>query len=119
MPSSSQVFLAATTRGGGSPGALYRWRTVSPPPASAAQVLEQAMAAATPAAPAAAAMVLASMAAALGLGCLRGVAGGEFIDTLPEQRAAGGISVSIESSRWHSSQNSNKLTSDAWPEPKR
>jgi len=35
------------------------------------------MAAATPAAPAAAAMVLASMAAALGLGCLRGVAGGE------------------------------------------
>ena len=76
MPSSSQGFLAATTRGGGSPGALYRWRTVSPPPASAAQVLEQAMAAATPAAPAAAATVLASM-AALGLGCLRGVAGGE------------------------------------------
>ena len=37
------------------------------------------MAAATPAAPAAAAMVLASMAAALGLGCLRGVAGGEFM----------------------------------------
>jgi len=35
------------------------------------------MAAATPAAPAAAAMVLASM-AALGLGCLRGVAGGEL-----------------------------------------